>query len=37
MEELRALPLLALIFGSTGAAIGRSPRATADRIVTEAS
>ncbi len=33
MEELRALPVLALIFGSIGAAIGRKVRVTPDPTV----
>ncbi len=37
MEGLRTLPLLALIFGSIGAAIGRRPRAAPHRTITEAS
>ena len=37
MAGLRTLPLLALVFGSIGAAIGRRRRAAPDRTVTEAS
>ncbi len=37
MEGLRTLPLLALICGSIGAAVGRRPRAAPDRTATEAS
>lgn len=37
MEGLRTLPLLALMFGSIGAAIGRRRRAAPDRTVTDAS
>lgn len=37
MEGLRTLPLLALMFGSIGAAIGRRARAAPDRTVTDAS
>lgn len=36
MEGLRTLPLLALLFGSIGAALGRGRRAAADRSVREA-
>jgi hypothetical protein len=37
MEGLRTLPLLALLFGSIGAAIGRRRRAALDHVVTQAS
>ncbi|MDQ3516771.1 MAG: hypothetical protein M3466_00015 [Gemmatimonadota bacterium] len=35
MEQLRTLPLLALILGSIGAAVGRRPRAVPHRAVTK--
>ena len=35
MEQLRTLPLLALVFGSVGAAIGRRQRVASNRTITE--